>query len=449
MLSCTGTLILVMALVAPLWSQEDTVSTATPATTTDNSQMSVPPPVSAESYPTVTGSEERSNYLRGGVTLSSMYSDNILGGVTPKPVSDESYSISPYISLDETTPRLHSLLNFSPGFTFYQHTSGRNEADENLALNVSYRLSPHVTLSVVDFLRKSSSLLNQSGSFGNTAFGAGQVSPVTVLPPVADQLSNAGTGQLTYQFGPNAMVGANGTFSNLHYSNLAEVPGLYDSASRGGSVFYTHRLSGRHYIGATYSYQDLLAYPPEFSAKTQAQSLTLFYTLYVRPTFSVSFLGGPQYSNTEEGFFPAMHTVSPSAGASMSWQEQRTNVSATYSRMIAPGGGLIGAVHQNSGAISIRRQLSSSISAAVQASYSNVRLLDEVLAAQFGGFATNGHTLAGSASLQRKMGEHFSAALSYSRIHQSYSDIPLITGAPDTNMGAVSISYQFARPLGR
>ncbi len=60
-------------------------------------------------------------------------------------MGDESYSIVPYISLDETTSRLHSILKFDPGFTFYQHTSDRNEADENGGLDMSYRLSPHVT----------------------------------------------------------------------------------------------------------------------------------------------------------------------------------------------------------------------------------------------------------------------------------------------------------------
>jgi len=449
MLRSTGLLILVFLMVAPLWSQEGTSSSATTAPTTDNFQMSVPPPVSAEPYPTVTGSEERSNYLWTGVTLSSTYSDNVLGGVTPHPVSDGSYSIWPYISLDQAAPRLHSVLNFSSGFTFYQHTSDRNEADLNFISNISYRLSPHITVSVVDTLRKSSSLLNQPDSFGNAAFGAGQVSPVTVLAPVADQLSNTGTAQLTYQFGPNAMIGTNGTFSNLHYTNPAQVPGLYDSASRGGSIFYTHRLSGRHYIGVTYQYQDLLAYPTGFRAETQAHSFMLFYTLYIKPTFSISFLGGPQYSNTQESLSPPTHTISPAAGASMSWQTRRTNVSATYSRMVAPGGGLIGAVHEEAAGLSVRCRLTSSISAAVQASYSDVYLLDHSVANQAGGVGTNGHTIAGTASLQRKLGEHFALSLRYSRLHQTYSNIAAISGAPVTNMGTVSVSYQFARPLGR
>jgi hypothetical protein len=437
-----------LMMAAPVWSQDDT-STGVTGSNPDTSQMSVPPPVSTESYPVAAGSEGRSNYLRTGLTLSSAYSDNILGGTTPNPRSDASYSIWPYIDLDETTPRLHTVLSFSPGFTFYQRTSDRNEADENLGLNLSYRLSPHVTLSLVDSLHKSSNLLNQPNLFGNAAFGTEQVSPVTVVAPVADQLNNAANVQLAYQFGPNAMVGISGTFTNLHYSNPAEVPGLFDSGSRGGSIFYTHRLSGRHYIGATYQYQDLLAYPPQFRAETQAHSLTLFYTFYLKPTFSISFLGGPQYSSTEEGLFPPIHTVSPASGASVSWQDQRMNISATYSRMISPGGGLIGAVHQDSAAMSVRRQLTSSISAAVQANYSNVRLVDEALANQFGGGGANGHTLAGIASAQRKLGEHFVVGLSYSRLHQTYSNIAAIAGAPDTNVGTVFVSYQFARPLGR
>src|SRR6202140_3468667 len=332
---------LILLASAPLWSQDDPVTTSEPSMAGNGSPMAVPPPVSAEAYPTVTGSEARSNYLRTGLTVTSTYSDNLLGGVSPRPVSDESYSIAPYIALDETTSRLHSNLTFAPGFTFYQHTSNRNQADENAGLDVSYRLSPHVTLSLVDSFRKSSNLLNQPNAFGNPVFGSGQASPVTVIAPVADQLSNTGTAQLTYQFGPNAMVGVGGTFTNLHYSNRAEVPGLYDSASRGGSAFYTHRLSGRHYIGATYQYQMLLAYPIGFRAETQTNGLMLFYSIYLKPTLSLSFFGGPQYSDTQESIAPRLRTWSPATGASLAWQERQTNFAMSYSRVIAPGGGLI------------------------------------------------------------------------------------------------------------
>ncbi len=438
-----------LLVAGPVWCQDDAAATDASAAAISDSTMQVPPPVSAQSYPTVVGSEARSNYLRTGITVTSTYSDNLLGGVSARPVSDESYSIWPYIALDETTSRLHSTLTFDPGFTFYQRTNNRNEADENAGLDISYRLSPHVTLSLVDAFHKSSNLLNQPNGFGSPVFGSGQVSPVTVIAPVTDQLSNTGTAQLAYQFGLNAMVGVSGTFTNLHYSNPAEVPGLHDSGSRGGSAFYTHRLSGRHYIGATYQYQMLLAYPIGFRAQTRSNGLMLFYTFYIKPTVSLSFFGGPQYSDTELSIAPTLRSWSPAAGGSLVWQERKTNFAVSYSRMIAPGGGLIGAVHQDAGTLSINRQLTPTTNIAVQGSYSNNQLLDAVILQGVGGSGSSGHSISGTASLQRRLGEHFALGLGYSRLHQSYSNIAAITNAPDTNRGWISVSYQFARPLGR
>ena len=113
--------------------------------------MLAPPPVSGESYPGLPiCSEERANYLRGGVTFNTAYSDNVLGATSATPVSDVSYSVWPTIALDETTSRLHTVLTYAPGFTFYQRTTSRNEADQNLSLDLQYRLSPHVTVSLRD-----------------------------------------------------------------------------------------------------------------------------------------------------------------------------------------------------------------------------------------------------------------------------------------------------------
>ena len=85
MITRTFIFVLILLAVMPLWSQSDPVAASDPSTAADDSQMSVPPPVSAESYPTVTGSEARSNYLRTGVTVTSTYTDNLLGGVKYSP----------------------------------------------------------------------------------------------------------------------------------------------------------------------------------------------------------------------------------------------------------------------------------------------------------------------------------------------------------------------------
>ncbi|MDR3494157.1 MAG: hypothetical protein P4L82_06105, partial [Ancalomicrobiaceae bacterium] len=85
----------------------------------DADRMLTPPPVSGETYPLSFTSEERANYLRGGVTFNTAYSDNVLGATSAHPVSDVSYSVWPTIALDETTPRLHTVFTYAPGFTFY------------------------------------------------------------------------------------------------------------------------------------------------------------------------------------------------------------------------------------------------------------------------------------------------------------------------------------------
>jgi len=430
----------------PLWPQNDT---GAPVAAIDDSVMSVPPPVSSESYSTDLGSETRANYLQGGLTFTSTYNDNTLGGLSAHPVGDESYSVAPFISLDKTTSRFHSVLTFAPGFTFYQHTRSRNETDNNFDANISYRISPHVTLTLLDSFHRTSNLLNQANGLGAPFAGSGQGSAITVLPPLADQLNNAGSAQLVYQFGQNEMIGVSGAFTNLHYEHPEQVPGLYDSSSQAGSVFYSHRLSRRHYIGSNYQYQRLLTYPTATHLLTQTHALTGFYTFYLTPHFSISAFGGPLHSETQVLQGAAIQAWSPTAGASLGWLGQSTNVALTYSRLVSPGGGLIGAVRQDSVAITLQRKLARTLSAGLQSSYSNNRLLDSFALASFTGASTNGHTFSATASLQRQWGEHFGLGLRYSRLHQIYGNIAAVSSTPDTDIGAVSISYQFGRAIGR
>jgi len=240
------------------------------------------------------------------------------------------------------------------------------------------------------------------------------------------------------------MVGGSGTFTNLHYPNPTQVPGLSDSSSRGGSAFYNHRLSKMHYIGATYQYQWFLAYPNGGQSETQTQSVFLFYTVYFKPTFSVSLFGGPQYSNTQQFGLPTSTSWSPAGGASMSWQGKLTSFAASYSRSINSGGGLAGAVEYSTASGSLRRQLARVLSLSVGASYANNNILDALPA-----FNSGGQTISGNASVQRQFGEHLSLQAQYTRLHQSYSDVAAISSVPDRNLAMISISYQFSRPLGR
>ena len=208
------------------------------------------------------------------MAFTSAYTDNAVGPVAGGPLSDVSYSVAPFLSLDETTSRLHWVLNYAPGFTFYQRLSSRNETDQNASIDLQYRLSPHVTFSARDGFQKSSNVFNQPDLAGVAVVAGGTQQPnFSVIAPVADRLSNFGNVGINYQFAANGMVGASGTFSNLHYPNQAQVPGLFDSNTQGGTAFYTWRVSKMHYIGATYQYQRLVAYPTLGQSDTQTHAV--------------------------------------------------------------------------------------------------------------------------------------------------------------------------------
>jgi hypothetical protein len=428
-----------------LFAQSDSSGATAAATGPSDASMLTPPPISGQGYSMGFTSETRSNYLRGGLTFGTAYDSDATTEANGKPIGEMSYSIWPTISLDQTRSRLHWVLTYSPGFTFYQKTSGLNQADQNLGINFSYRLSPHVTLSVRDTFMKTSNVLNQPDSdLANPVSGGTSAPNNSIIAPIADTLTNNANVSMTYQFSANGMIGASGTFTNLHYPNEAQVPGLYDSSSRGGSAFYNHRLSKMHYVGATYQYQMFLAYPTVGQSETQTSSIYLFYTVYLRPTLSISVFGGPQYSNTVQVGLPTMTGWSPAGGASMSWQGKLTSFAASYSRSINSSGGLAGAVEASTASGSFRRQLTRMLSISVGGSYASNDVLDALPA-----FDNGGQTISGSASVQRQLGEHFNLQAQYTRLHQSYSEIAAISDIPDRNRVAVNISYQFSRPLGR
>jgi len=441
---------------APLWSQVENSppvpgQTVTSAPDTNDDHMQAPPPVSGQTYPTAFTSEERSNYLRAGVNFTSAYMDNVIGPVNGQPVSDVSYSVAPMVALDETTPRLHSILTYAPGFTFYQRENSRDEADQNGSLDFHLRLSPYVTLSVKDTFQKTSSAFNQPDFSGTAVSGGAQGANFSVIAPVADLLRNSGNVGLTYQFALNGMIGATGTFTTLHYPNQAQVPGLYDSSSQAGSIYYSLRLSKINYIGATYQYQRLIANPTQGLSETQTHAAIFYYTVYPSSRFSMSFFGGPQYSNSLQpalpplqGSLPAAKAWTPAVGASAGWQARLTSFALSYAHIISGGGGLMGAVHLDNATMSVRQQVTRALSASLAGGYAQNDLIGALLPG-----TNSGHSFTGTAGLQQQIGARLNLQLGYTRIHQDYSNVAVIATTPNTNREFVGISYQFSRPIGR
>jgi hypothetical protein len=428
--------LIVLLIAGRLWSQVE--SGAAPAA---EDPMATPSPVNVEG-PSLAfvAEEERTNYVRGGVSFSPAYDDGLAGAT----VSDVSYSVRPWVEIDESKARLHWSLSYSPGFTFYQRNTSLNQSDHDLAADFRYRLSPHITLTFRNDLTKSSISSfrfdpNQIGSETGIPQGPNQ----SVISPNADVISNIVVGQITYQFSENGLVGASGLETVQHYLHPSQVPGFFDWSTRGGTGFYTYRLSRKHYLGATYQFEQLLSDVPPKGAETQTHSVFLFYTLYPGPGFSVSFFGGSQHFEVAGLGIPNTLGWSPAGGAVLGWQGHYTSANLRFDHRVTDGSGLQSSALSDSASLSVRHQLNKTLTVALGGGYANNRLVDPLLP------GSAGHTVTGSLSLQRTFGEHFSAELGYARAHQSYPEIPSISNNPDRNRGWVAFSYNFQRPLGR
>jgi hypothetical protein len=437
--------------------------------------MLTPPPVSVEGYPSKVGSEERSNYLRAGVTFNAGYIDNQFVGFGNLPIRGETtFSIRPTIAFDATSYRQHFTLLYSPGFTFYQPTSELNQTDQNLIFNYHFRLTPHAAIAVNDYFQQGASSFTAS-SFGGGA-GAAPASGIGIVAPFQKRLTNTADAQYSLQFDPTNMVGVFGRRSDLHYPDTAEVPGLYDSNEWGGGGFYNHRLSETQYVGTSYKYSRISASPQGGRNETQTHTVFLFYTIYLKPGLSFSLSGGPQEYDTEasvpsttspaSGVRSRAHTASvdseqaadaqtqtgtasgwsPAVTASMGWQQSHTNFSAVYSRSISAGEGLLGTFKSNSGLVSARWRASRTWTLGVNATYSSLKSAASI---PFLTSTAGGHSIGGAATVDHPLGQNLGVSFEYDRLHQSYGGIAVIQSNPDIDRGLVSVYWQFARPLGR
>jgi hypothetical protein len=241
------------------------------------------------------------------------------------------------------------------------------------------------------------------------------------------------------------MIGAGVTFTNLDYPHPTEAAGLYDSSSRFGSTFYTHRFNGKQYVGASYEYSEVVSSSTSTGSQAQTQAFLPFYTAYLKPTLSFSLSGGLQHVNITQVPLPIYRSWSPAANVSMGWQTHKISLAASCSRLITSGGGLIGAYQSENAAASVHWQLARAWNVASTAGYmatNNVAPFAHMV-------SPGGHTLSGSASVQHSISEHFIMEVGYARLRQNYSNIAVIASAPNTNRAFVSVSYQFTRSLGR
>jgi len=391
------------------------------------------------------GELERSNYLRGGVNVGAAYDDNPL--LLPHPESTTSESVFPNIAIEESTTRTRWTLAYGGGLTVNQKFTSQNEGSHNVNFDSVFRLSPHVNLRVAENLSLTTGVFD-SGVGGQVAGGAGGPN-TSLITPLSTQRSELTTVETNYHFALNDLVGASGSFYDLHFSNVAGQTALSDTQSVTGAGFWLHKIFRGDWAGLSYRFERITFDP---AGETRVHSFMAVDTMNFGNRFSLSAFGGVQYDENQ-GVVPQGTTTtlpltstlwSPTGGIEAGWRNARTSVLAGYSRSISDGGGVLGAVQLGSTYGSFRRELAPGWAVTATANYgTNAPILPAAIVAASANL--NSLNLASvGAVLARNVDKKLGLRLGYTHDFQQQSGVGNVT----RNRFFATLSYQWAKPLG-
>jgi hypothetical protein len=403
----------------------------------------------------------RSNYISGGLSLASTFDDNTLNTSTNR-VSDFTYSVLPFVALDQSRGRMKWKLDYSGGLSINQRLSSRNQGSHAAGLEADFRLSPHVTFRLQDrFTDTTNFFTDFNGTSNSPAGGVLQHPNQSVVTPLARQIGNFTGVEGEYQFGAGSIVGGSGSYYFSRFSDVTNGAGgtssLQDTQSEQAQGFYTHRITPKNWAGFTYRFQRLTF--GDGVNETLSHSILYFHTIYLSPTMTLSLFGGPEYTESSSQTVipvfqlplilmvstPVDHQAwSGSGGASFAWQGRHTSARVEVVRRTSDGGGLLGAVRTNSVDASLRRQLNRFSSFEVGGGYATNDSVDFVAAP---GSSIRGWT--GQVSFEQRLVNNLALRVGYSRVNQRQSSTGTTPADIDHNRAWVSLSYNFSRPWGR
>lgn len=406
--------------------------------------LAVPATQAARGLPLVLGNEVRESRLAGGIGFTGMYTDNVFLSTSGEQ-SDVSYEIQPYLAWQEFTSRLSLDLSGGAGFVANQHISERNQASENLGVDLAYRLKPHLRFRVDDSFVNTTGLFSGSNSSQQAGIGVVQQQNSTLITPATRTLTNSTLTELTYQVSPHSEAGVRGVVSILRYpdetTSTSNIP-LFEGQSYSVETFYNRQFSARQWFGLTLRAQRFES--DSSQVRTDAGSALLFYSLVPTSALSISLLAGPQVTNTYVS--PSLaatlapfdhHNLTPTVGATLSWQKSRTSAHLSYIRQASDGGGLFSAVTNETVQAGIRQALTDRQQVSLTFTYGG----NETLAP---GLTLRGYSA--QAEYTRRLAAGLNAGLGY-RFDQQGVDA---TNLPSrANRVWISLSYEFSKPLGR
>jgi hypothetical protein len=388
---------------------------------------------------------ERSNYLRGGVNVGAVYDSNplLLSSGTE---SNTSESIFPNIRIEESTSRMRWMLGYAGGLTVNQKITSQNQGAQNLNFDSQYRLSPHVNLRVAENFSMTTGFFD-AGNGAEVVAGSGGPN-ASLIAPLSSERSSITTVETNYHFALNDLIGASGSFYDLHFTNVPAGTLLTDSQTASGSAFWLHRIFRGDWGGASYGFQRITFSP---NGEARVNSIFAVDTVNLSNRFTLTGFAGPQYLENQ-GLAPGgipisqANSWSVAGGLEGGWRNQRTSVTAGFSRNISDGGGLLGAVRLQTVHGTFRRELVPGWAAAFTASYGRNQSLIVPSAAS----ASAIDLTSAGVSLERNVGKSVGFRLGYAHDFQEQFGLPAPAPTQNANRNRVfvTLSYQWAKPLG-
>jgi hypothetical protein len=390
--------------------------------------------------------QERSNYLRAGLNIGAAYDDN--AQMTPSStIGNTTYSVFPNISIEQTRSRTRWTLGYAAGLTVNQKLPNRYTVSQDLNFSSQFRLSPHVNLRVAEDFSMTSGIFD-SGT-GGVAVGNGGPNP-NLIAPLSKQRSSSTVAEANYHFALKDVIGASGSFYDLHFSDVPAGFTLFNTRGTAASAFWFHGLFGRDWAGISYRFQrvtfDPIGETGEPSGETRVHSIVVVNTVSLPGRFTVTGFIGPEHSDNQ-GQASQFSDWSLAAGVEAGWQKEHTSVAAGYSRRVSDGGGVLGVVRLQSVHGDLRQQVLPGWAVAVGASYGN----NDSLTVPTSGSATSVNSASVGASLERNIGKSLGLRLGYAHDFQEQigSTDANLQGSAHRNRFSVTLGYQWARPLGR
>lgn len=432
--------------------------------TEEDEHMMIPPMLTGTPYANEAGADVRQNVFTTALTVNAAYDDNVLpaetpasGGGTPTytPVADEEFLLAPVISYLRSTPKQQESLEYNPSFTFYAPKTVLGSANTTTLDSVNQsadgvfqgQLNSRVSLGLQDGFVRTSNIFDQSFPFSSIGLGGSTQAPTpAAIAPYAEQLRNQATAFLTYQFSKYAMIGGSGSFANMRFPNPSQSVGLYNSDGSSGSVFFDRRFSRSQYLGVTYGYDWVQAFQASSRAEIQTHEVLGFYSVFFNRNFSVSAAAGTKYAITHvvPVQTPAV-SWNPEVVLSLGWQGNKGNISSSFLRTVASGGGLIGAYNSVSANLAGGWKIQRSWTARMSFTYENIEPVSYLAGLPYQG----GNSLMAEGSMEHSFGSHISMQFGYQRLHEEYVGVQAISADPDSDRGYVNVNYQLRKPLGR